>query len=238
MKQQIVLIAQIFCKRLMILALGVVLSAILGTLPAHATGIKDLPNLASDRSTWVVDHAEVISRTNESQLNSALKQLAQETGNGVNLVAIRRLDYGETIDSFADKLFEAWFPTSEAKAHQTLLVLDTLTNNVAIRTGDAVNETMANDVAQSVAVDTVGVPLREDNKYNEAFLDAGDRLVAVLSGQPDPGPPEVKNTLNTEGTFTKAEDTDAGSATIWVIGLLIVATVVPMATYFFYVGFN
>ena len=238
MKQPIVLMAQIFCKRLMILTLGVVLSAILVTLPAHATGIKDLPNLASDRSTWVVDQAEVISRTNESQLNSALKKLAQETGNGVNLVAVRRLDYDETIDSFADKLFEAWFPTSEAKAHQTLLVLDTLTNNVAIRTGDAVNETMADDIAQSVAFDTVGVPLREDNKYNEAFLDAGDRLVAVLSGQPDPGPPEVKNTLNTEGTFTKAEDTDAGSATIWVIGLLIVATVVPMATYFFYVGFN
>jgi len=82
------------------------------------------------------------------------------------------------------------------------------------------------------------VPLREGNKYNKSFLEASDRLVAVLSGQPDPGPPVVEETVQVEGTFTSAEETDTKNSTIWVVVLLVVATVVPMATYFFYQGFS
>jgi len=71
------------------------------------------------------------------------------------------------------------------------------------------------------------VPLRKGDKYNQAFLDASDRLVALLSGKPDPGPPQIAETVKTEGTFKKAEETDAGNATIWVIGLLLAATIIP-----------
>lgn len=223
----------------LVLPVALVLLAVGGlALPAQATGVKDLPNLGADNSAWVVDQADIISRINEGKLNSALKKLANETGNEARMAVVRRLDYGETIDSFADQLFETWFPTPEARANQTLLVLDSLTNNVTIRTGEAVKEVMPDNIAQSVASDTVGIRLREDGKYNQALLDAGDRLVAVLSGEPDPGPPEAQDDLNIEGTFTAAEDTDAGNATIWVIGLLIVATIIPMATYFLYVGSN
>ncbi|MEL7244160.1 MAG: YgcG family protein, partial [Cyanobacteria bacterium J06573_2] len=74
------------------------------------------------------------------------------------------------------------------------------------------------------------------NKYNQAFLDAQERLTTVLSGQPDPGPPEVTDEVQVEGTFTKAEETDQGNATIWVVGLLIAATVIPMATYYIYLA--
>ena len=82
----------------------------------------------------------------------------------------------------------------------------------------------------------MGYNIRKGNKYNQAFNEAGDRLVAVLSGQEDPGPPVIEDEIQTEGTFTSAEDTDDGSATVWVIGFLIVATVVPMVTYYWYVG--
>lgn len=78
------------------------------------------------------------------------------------------------------------------------------------------------------------MPLRDGNKYNQAFLDASDRLVAVISGNPDPGPPVVEETIQTEGTFARAEDTDDRSATVIVVVLLVLATVIPMATYYFY----
>ncbi|MHC5729121.1 MAG: photosystem II repair protein Psb32, partial [Nostoc sp.] len=32
----------------------------------------------------------------------------------------------------------------------------------------------------------------------------------------------------------KAEETNQGNATAWVVGLLIAATVIPMATYYIY----
>jgi uncharacterized protein len=101
-----------------------------------------------------------------------------------------------------------------------------------------VKSLLTDSIAQSVAEETLGTALREGNKYNQGFLDVSDRLVAILSGQADPGPPELKETVQVEGTFTKAEETDQGNATAWVVGLLIAATVIPMATYYIYLVFQ
>lgn len=206
------------------------------TIPALATGVYNIPNLTSD--TWIVDEADLISRFNEGKISSAFDELANETGNEVRIVTVRRLDYGETPESFTKALFEKWFPTEEAQANQTLLMIDSVTNGTAIVTGDKVKSIMPDDIAESVASETVLVPLRKGNKYNQAFLDAQERLVTVLSGEPDPGPPEVENEVQVEGTFTKAEDTDQGNATAWIVGLLIAATVIPMATYYIYLVFQ
>lgn len=203
---------------------------------ANATGVYDLPALGAGSSTWVVDRADAISSANEGKLNKDLKQLAQKTGNEVRMVVIRRLDFDETIDSFADELFDRWYPTSEDKANQTLLVIDTLTNQTAIRTGDTTSQKLTDDIAQSVVAQTVAVPLKDGAKYNQALLDANNRLSAVLSGEPDPGPPTVQE-INIDSTFTSAEETNDRSATIWVVVILVLATVIPMVTYFWYVGF-
>ncbi|HEY9837120.1 MAG TPA: hypothetical protein V6D27_09510, partial [Vampirovibrionales bacterium] len=72
--------------------------------------------------------------------------------------------------------------------------------------------------------------------YNQALTDVSDRMIAVLSGQPDPGPPIIDTSLNIERTFATAEETDSGNATMVVIVLLVLATVIPMATYYFYQG--
>ncbi|MEM9923036.1 MAG: TPM domain-containing protein [Cyanobacteria bacterium P01_D01_bin.50] len=205
-------------------------------IPAFATGIYEIPNLTSD--TWIVDEADVISRFNEGRISSAFDDLAKQTGNEVRIVTIRRLDYGETPESFTKALFEKWFPTKEAQANQTLLTIDSVTNGTAIVTGDKIKSIMPDEIAESVASETVLVPLRSGNKYNQALLDAQARLVTVLSGKPDPGPPQVNNEIQTEGTFAKAEETDQGNATAWVVGLLIAATVIPMATYYIYLVFQ
>jgi len=221
-------------QRLMPLVL-MILSTLLMASPASATGVYQMPNLAAGDRTWVIDQAEVLSLVNEGKISSKLENLAKQTGNEVRIVTIRRLDYGETPASFIQALFEKWFPTSEAQANQTLLMIDTLTNGTAIVSGDRVKSLMTDDLAESIANETVLVPLREGEKYNQAFLDASDRLVAVLSGQPDSGPPQVAETVPVEGTFKSAEETNAGNATIWVVGLLIAATIIPMATYYLYV---
>ena len=205
-------------------------------IPALATGLYDLPDFDANK-VWVVDTADAISNANEGKLTKTFEELAEQTGQEVRMVAIRRLDYGETVDSLADEIFENWYPDSQAQANQTLIVLDTLTNNAAIRSGDSA-QNLIGESAESIINDTVGYNIRNGNKYNQAFNEAGDRLVAILSGQEDPGPPIMEDDIQIEGTFTSAEDTDDGSATIWVIGFLIVATIIPMATYYWYVGFG
>lgn len=234
------LLNQIFIWRkylqgLILLVTLMILVTGLAASPASATGVYQMPNLSAGDHTWIIDQAEVLSRLNEGNISSALENLANLTGNEVRIVTIRRLDYGETPESFTKQLFEKWFPTKEVQANQTLLAIDTVTDGTAIRTGDRVKSLMPDDIAKSIASETVLAPLRSGEKYNQAFLDASDRLVAVLSGKPDPGPPQIAATLNTESTFKKAEETDTGNATIWVIGLLIAATVIPMLTYYLYV---
>ena len=220
---------------LIVSVLAIVFTFFTVVTPALATGVYDIAS-PNTEDVWVIDQAKEISLANQNKLSSTFQQLAQETGQEIRMVAIRRLDYGETIESFADEVFTSWYPTAEAKANQTLLVMDTLTNNVAIRTGENAQKLVNEEIATSIVEETVGYDLRKGNKYNQAFLDASDRLVAVLSGEEDPGPPVITDDIQIEGTFTKAEDTDAGSATVWVIVLLLLATVIPMVTYFWYVG--
>ncbi|MEC4817776.1 MAG: TPM domain-containing protein [Scytonema sp. PMC 1069.18] len=219
--------------RLILPLVAIALASSILITPASATGVYQMPSLTPG-GTWVVDEGEVISRINEGKISSEFENLAKQTGKEVRLVTIRRLDYGETAESFTKELFETWFPSKEAQANKAILMLDTVTNNSAIVTGDEVKTVMSDEIAQSVASETLLLPLRNGNKYNQAFLDACDRIVTVLSGETDPGPPDMTKNVQVEGTFTKAEDTDQGNATAWVVGLLIAATIIPMATYYIY----
>lgn len=206
--------------------------------PAQAIATYQMPTVSAGDTTWLVDQANLISRLSEGKINERLNKLAQSTGNEVRLVTIHHFDYGETIQSFTDKLFEQWFPDAEAQAHQTLLVLDEVSKTVGIRVGPEAATVLSPAIATSIAQETALVPLLEGDKYNESFLESTDRLVAVLSGQPDPGPPAFDDTYNADSTFAKAEVTDEnrGNSTLIVIVLLVLATVIPMATYFFYQG--
>lgn len=229
---------QKYLQRLIFPLLLFIFASSLVIAPANATGVYQMPNVRAGEPTWVIDKAEVLSRLNETRLSDTLENLAKKTGKEVRMVTIHRLDYGETIDSFTEALFKKWYPTPQAQANQTLLVIDTVTNTTAIQTGETVKSSMSDDIAESVASETVMVPLRGGNKYNQALLDASNRLVAVLSGEPDPGPPVVEDNVQVASTFTSAEETDTKNATIWVVVILVIATVVPMATYFFYQSFS
>jgi uncharacterized protein len=203
--------------------------------PALATGVYDLPIVNAGDDVWVYDNSDTLSRATENQLSGNLKKLANQTGNEVRVVVMNRLDYGYTMESFTEELFKKWYPTPEEQDNQVLFVLDTLTNRSAIVAGEKASNLLTNDISNSVITETLVEPLR-NLQYNQALFDASDRMVAVLSGLEDPGPPQIKE-LNIEGTFTTAEETDDRSATIWTIVLLILATVIPMVTYFWYVGF-
>lgn len=219
------------------LAAGICALVLIGSLALSASAVSpaQLPDLDGDESTWAIDQADVLSRATEGKISSILQGLARTSDERVRVVTIRGLDYGETIDRFADALFSRWFPTPEAGAKQTLIAMDSVTNNVAIRSGQTAARILTPEIAESTIAETIGQPIRQGNKYNEAIVAASTRLAAVLSGQPDPGPPEALPEENIASTFTAAEDTDRENSTVWVIALVVAATAIPMMTYFAYI---
>ncbi len=208
--------------------LTVFLSTQLFAAPALATGVPyEMPETPPENH--ILDQSEILSRLTEGQINSQLQALAEQHQQNVNIVSMRRVDYGETVDSFAQQLLERWYPTPEAQANQTLLVIDTLTDNTAIVQGEQSKVVMPTEIATSVAQETVLVPLKLGNRYNQAFLDASDRMSQVLAGEADPGAPEVKETVNTDRNFATPEETEESNAITWVIVLLVLSTAIPMA---------
>jgi uncharacterized protein len=214
-----------------------VLAALLFMLPmaadsALATGVFDIPLVKAGSETWVIDQGNVLSALNKGALEKKLSKLAETTGKEVRFITIRRFDYEQTAKTVTDGVFERWFATPAEQANQVLLLLDTQTNNIGIHTGDGVKTLLPDATAKSIASETALAPIREGN-YNQGLMDAANRLSVVLAGKPDPGPPEVK-VVEVESTFKSANETDDKSAGVIVIVLLLAATVIPMATYYWY----
>lgn len=215
--------------RYLLLAL---LASTLWVTPVWATSAIDIPFPGT--AAGVIDEGNVLSAVTQGSVGRSLQDLAEATGMNVHIVTVHRLDYGETPQSFVDDLFSQWFPDPESQANQVIIALDTVTNGTAIHYGDAVAERLNPETAESIVQETMRVPLRDGN-YNQSVLDTVDRLAKVLKGEPDPGPPVVRETV-VEKTYKSKEETDDRSATIIVVALLIAATVIPMVTYFMYQG--
>ena len=200
---------------------------------AQATGVYEIPLVTPGEGPWVIDQGEVLSRATQGGLNSKLENIAKNTDAEIRFVTLRWLDYEVTIDDFAQDLFKQWFPTEADQSHQAVFVLDTKTNTTALLTSDDLKDVLPTDTAKSISQETALVPIRKGS-YNQGLIDVSDRIEAIVSGEPDPGPPVVE-VREVESTFKSAEETNGKTAAIVVVVLLILATVIPMVTYYWYV---
>ena len=141
------------CRWVVVVAIALAINLTMAS-PANATGVYDMP-LTPSADSWVIDDANQITRLNESNLNKELKQLAEATGQEVRYVTIHRLDYGETAQSFAEQLFDRWFSTPEAGVNQTVGVLDDVTNNIGLKSGDETTALLSPDIAESITQETI-----------------------------------------------------------------------------------
>jgi len=199
---------------------------------AIASEVIDLPDLTPDDRTWVIDFANVISSSTENSTVETLEKLATETGNQVRFVTVQRIDFGQPASEFVSELFDKWFTTPEQRAKQTLILLATEDHRVAIKTGADVDKLVSKEIAESVAAETMLFPSQKSN-YNQAVTDGMNRLVAVLSGLVDPGPPVI--VAQTDISIKPAEiKTERVSASIIVGGFLLAATIIPMVTYYWF----
>lgn len=205
------------------------------TASAWALQASDIPDLTEIKTltdqTWVIDDSDTLSALTKSTIASKSQKLADLTGIEVRVVAIKRIDLGQPATEFVTELFDNWFPSEEEKANQVLLFLATEDHRTAIQTGSKVREILSDEIASSITDETMLYPARKAN-YNQAVNEGMSRLEAILKGNPDPGAPLLAVEETETSNYATREETEASSSNIVVIILLVLATLLPMATYY------
>jgi uncharacterized protein len=210
--------------------LGSALALMVWLLPvgaAYATSLADLP--AEPPASRVLDQADVLSRASTGELEKRLEGL-QADHVDARWVSVNRLDYGLSLQELGNQLLERW----AGDQPQLLLLVDSQTKSAAVVASPSLERQLPGTLLRSTARTTMAMPLREGDRYRQAGLDALERLQAVLNGGEDPGEPVVDVAPVAASNIPTREETASSNAFTWVVVLLVVGSVVPMATWWFF----
>lgn len=213
-----------------LLALIAVVVLIVGvpSMPALAMSPTDLP--AERPASQVLDDADVLSRASRSELNARLEEFGGDRVDA-RLITLRRLDYGLSLDGFGKDLIELWSSEGQGRSPLLLLLIETQNKRASVLADQSLQSQLPETLLTSTGRTTMAIPLREGDRYRQASIDGLTRLSVVLNGGEDPGPPEeiVRTTLPTN--IPTQEETQSSNATTWIIVLLVLGTIIPMATW-------
>ena len=210
------------CFAVLVLVLGV------PSAPALAVSQSDFP---ADRPTsQVLDDADVLSRASRSELERLLGDFGSDRVDA-RLITLRRLDYGLSLDDLGRKLISRWSSEGQSSSPLLLLLIETQNKRAAVLADESLQSQLPETLLSSTGRTTMAIPLREGDRYRQASVDGLTRLSVVLNGGEDPGPPAeiVRTTLPTN--IPTQEETESSNATTWIVVLLVVGTIIPMATW-------
>jgi uncharacterized protein len=177
----------------------------------------------------VLDTAEVLSRAANAEVSHQLEAL---TGQRIDahLVTVKRLDYGLSLPQLGEQLLERW-QGSGGLENRLLFLIDSQTNTAAVVASSSLDGQLPPSLLRSTARTTMAVPIREGARFRQASLDGIERLLTVLQGGEDPGEPVTAEVVAAPTNIPTREETAESNAFTWVIVLLVVGTIVPMATW-------
>lgn len=187
----------------------------------------DFPS--SPPAEHVIDSAEVLSRASRADIEGRLEQLMTERIDA-RLVTLRRLDYGLSLTQFGEQLIDQW-SDDQPDLPVLLLLIEAQNKQAAVIADPLLDERLPSQLLNSTARTTMSQPLRDGDRYRQASLDGISRLEVVLNGGEDPGPPVEVERTSLPSNIPTVEETRESNAFTWVVVLLVVGTIVPMATW-------
>ena len=199
-------------------------------MPAgFALSPQDLPAQPPDEA--VLDSAEVLSRAGKNEIESRLNQL-QSSKVDARVITLRKLDYGLSLTGFGEELVERWSNNQNRSERPLILFLEETQNKqAAVVVSAELSDQLPDELLRSTARTTMSQPMRDGERFRQASMDGIERIAVVLDGGEDPGPPiQIERTALPTNVPT-VEETSESNAFTWVIVLLVVGTIVPMATW-------
>ena len=195
----------------------------------YALSPQDLPAQPPDSA--VLDSADVLSRAGNSEIESRLNQL-ESFKVDARVITLRKLDYGLSLTGFGEELVERWSNNENRSEHPFILFLEETQNKqAAVVVSAELSYQLPDALLRSTARTTMSQPMRDGERFRQASIDGIERIAVVLNGGEDPGPPiQIERTALPTNVPT-VEETSESNAFTWVIVLLVVGTIVPMATW-------
>ena len=177
----------------------------------------------------VLDQADVLSRAASADVARQLEILTTERVDA-HLITLKQLDYGLTLNQLGDDLLQRWQAGSDATG-QLLFLIDAQTNTAAVVASPSLSGRLSANLLRSTARTTMTAPIRDGARFRQASLDGIERITTVLQGGEDPGEPAVAQVITPSSNVPSREQTESSNGFTWVVVLLVVGTVVPMATW-------
>ena len=190
---------------------------------------QDLPAQPPDKA--VLDSADVLSRAGKNEIETRLNQL-ESSKVDARVITLRKLDYGLSLTGFGEELVERWSNKDNMSERPLILFLEETQNKqAAVVVSAELGDQLPDALLRSTARTTMSQPMRDGERFRQASMDGIERIAVVLNGGEDPGPPiQIERTALPTNVPT-VEETSESNAFTWVIVLLVVGTIVPMATW-------
>jgi uncharacterized protein len=214
---------------LSVLTLGVICGAV---SPAQALSPADFP--PQPPASHLLDQAQVFSRASSQEIERELASFNDERVDA-RVITVNRLDDDINLQQLGEQLLSRWQSGQDGQesgaAPLLLLLIDSQTRSTAVVAATGLRGRLPADLLRSTADTTMALPLRSADRYRQASLDALNRLGVVLRGGEDPGEPVQEEAQALVSNIPSKEETESSNAFTWVVVLLVVGTIVPMATW-------
>lgn len=210
-------------------ALGVAVLLALSSGTEVPRAFAEVPSTVP--STAFYDDVSVVPKGTAQLFGKAADSIANNTGFHVRFVIVRSLPFGSTPNDYAQQLASDW----QLGDKDILFVASVKLARAGVYVGEAARSILKDDVAKSIAEETFGIPAG-DERYGAGLLDVSNRLIPVLGGEADPGPPIVSTGEVVQNFKTKTETKNERNKYIKVVGgVLIIALVAPLIQTYWYV---
>ncbi|MFN9661117.1 MAG: photosystem II repair protein Psb32 [Cyanobacteriota bacterium] len=202
------------------------------TSPALALSASDFPGQLP--SSHLLDEAGVLSRASSQEIERMLEAFNDERVDA-RVITVSRVDDDLSLQQLGEGLLRRWQAPEQGPESGAppllLLLIDAQTRSTAVVAAAGLSGRLPAELLTSTADTTMAFPLRSADRYRPASLDGLNRLGTVLRGGEDPGEPVQEEAPALASNIPSKEDTESSHAFTWVVVLLVIGTVVPMATW-------
>lgn len=203
------------------LGLGLSVAMALGTAqPSAAIDIESVPN-PRDNDGWVTDMADMLSPSQEAELNEIISTLEAREGHEIAVVTVTETEPAATPKAFATELFNTWGIGKEEADNGILFLVSKGDRRTEIEVGYGLEATLPDAKVGEILRSRVTPEFKQGN-FDVGILNGTEALTTVLNGDtltPLAGTPTQSQPAYRQRSNKKTEGANYALAFLMISGI-------------------